>query len=242
MEINATIDDNPVVSEQEQGEVYTDDTTNFIMCFDSNRQFLNFRKLWTIKGTKIKPCGNWKEVDKVINGNTNYTNLEYFFTSVGCNDLDVRKGDELFNDIKSTIEKIKTNYPNIKIIISEITPRMDKLDTAVKATNTLISQYIDRTENIFIAKHGNLRARDFYYDRKHLKESIIPRFAANIKRALNTACGREYKKSSWYHEPHRESSSLQKRYNTTGNNYNYSYDDRGASQYEHRGENDRCYR
>ena len=227
IEINSTIDDTSV-SEQEQGEVPTDEMTKFIMCFDSNRHFVDFRKLWTLKGTKVKPCGNWKEVDKVIN-NTNYTNLEYFFTNVGCNDLDVRKGDELFNCIKNTIENLKKKYPNIKVIISEITPRMDKLDAAVKATNTLISQYVDKTENTYIAKHGNLRDRDFYYDQKHLKESIIPRFAANIKRGINTAYGREYKKRTWYHANSQESnyqhnsghnSSSDHNYD---NNYNYSW-------------------
>ena len=33
---------------------------NLMMCLDYNRRYLNFRRLWSIKGTRIKSCGNLK--------------------------------------------------------------------------------------------------------------------------------------------------------------------------------------
>ena len=71
------------------------------MCFDSNKQYIDFRKLWTLKGTKVKSCGNWRDVNKVIDEKTNYPNLKYFFTNVGCNDLDTHEADEVFKGIKN---------------------------------------------------------------------------------------------------------------------------------------------
>ena len=109
--------------------------------------------------------------------------------SVGCNDLDVKEGNEVFASIKSTVEKVKSLYPQVKVIISEITPRMDDLDTNVKAVNTMLNEFVKWSDDTFITRNSNLRDQDFYYDNKHLKESCIPRFAANIKRALRAAYG-----------------------------------------------------
>ena len=109
------------------------------MIFDSNRKYIDFRKLWTLKGTKIIPCGNWREANKIIES-SNYTNLKHILIHVGCNDLDSMSGESLFTTIKNTIEEIKIKIPHIKITLSEITPRMDEHDIEVKATNLLLSQ------------------------------------------------------------------------------------------------------
>lgn len=101
-------------------------------------------------------------------------------------------GESLFTTIKNTIEGIKIKIPHIKITLSEITPRMDDHDIEVKATNTLLNQYFQADATVYIARHNNLRDPDFFYDAKHLKQSIIPRFAANIKRALNRAHDMKY--------------------------------------------------
>ena len=52
-------------------------------------------------------------------------------------------------------------------------------------------------EDISIAWNSNLRNPDFFYDAKHMKDSCIARFAANIKRALNKAYDRQYRQCSW---------------------------------------------
>ena len=197
--LNQRIYVNPAGSERENisdNRVTEDNKTELIMCFDSNSKYIDFRRLWTLNGTKVKSCGNWREVNKIVDEKTKYTNLKYFFTNVGCNDLDYHKGDEVFNNMKHTIEKLKTKYPGIKIIISEITPRMDELDIEVKVTNTLLNQYVKRTEDTYITWNSNLRDPDFFYDTKHIKDTCIARFAANIKRGLNKAYDRSYKPGS----------------------------------------------
>ena len=175
-------------------ETVVDITTELIICIDSNSQFLDYRKLWTLKGTKVRRCGNIKEVNNVINDNVEYRNLNYFLISVGCNDLDAENGDVVFSNIKDTFGKLKRAYPNIKVILNEITPRMDNLDAQVKATNTLLNQFVDRSESTYITMNSNLRDPDFFYDNKHFREESIGRFAANIKKALRSAYGIQYER------------------------------------------------
>ena len=107
--------------------------------------------------------------------------------------------------------------PNLKIILSEITPRMDSLDTQVKALNAMLNQFVEKSENLFITLNSNLRNPDFfkYPDPKHLRYECIGRFAANIKKALRTAYG-------ILHESY---------------SYNYSYQNKREDRYETRPSN-----
>ena len=57
------------MTKHDKGKVNTDVSRELIMYMDSNSRFLNFRKLWTPKGTKIKNCGNLNEVNLIIGGN-----------------------------------------------------------------------------------------------------------------------------------------------------------------------------
>lgn len=203
---NITIQQEHKSESEEVTDEYIDGNTEIIMCFDSNRKYVNFRKLWTLKGTQVKVCGNWDEVNKVIDDKkTKYTNLKYFFTNVGCNDMDINEGDVVFAKIKNTVEKLKSKYPDIKVIVSEITPRMDERDTQVEVTNTLLNQFLNRSENTFVVMNKNLRNPDFFEDAKHIRQSCIARFASNIKRALHKAYGTQpYKQNSGYVQRDRE--------------------------------------
>ena len=102
-----------------------DSTTELVICMDSNMKFLNLRKLWTMNDTFVRRCSNIREVNEFIDGMQTHINLKYFFVSVGCNDLDTKSGDEVFVGMKNIIEKLRRKFSGIKIILSEITRRMD---------------------------------------------------------------------------------------------------------------------
>ena len=174
-------------------EKIVDDKTELIMCFDSNVKYINQRKLWDLDGTKHIRCGTLDEVMDVINSNIEYSNLKYFFVSCGCNDLDYRNGGEVFMSIKQIVEKLKVLYPDIKIILSEITPRMDAADEKVKTTNTLLDPYSKQCDNVFLTRHSNMRKKEFFMpnDSKHFVKDCIPKFVSNIKYTLRIAYGRK---------------------------------------------------
>ena len=88
----------------------------------------------------------------------------------------------------------------MKIILSEVTPRMDQVnaDEKVKEANVLLSQYIQGFQNLFLTINSNLRKPDNYFpDGIHLQHHIIPLFATNIKRALRKAYGIKFDRNKY---------------------------------------------
>ena len=97
---------------------------------------------------------------------------------------------QLFTDVHKLVDRLSVSFPGIKIILSEVTPRMDNFDTRVKEINVLLRQYVKGKDKLFLTKNSNLRNRDFFLaDGIHLNQSITPRFASNIKSALCAAYG-----------------------------------------------------
>ena len=185
---------------QEADEVKVDNNTKLVMCMDSNSKFLIPRKLWDIKGTDFQRCYTIHEVKNLVQRKITYTNLQYFMISVGCNDLDRKSPVEVFNSMKEVVTELRHTYPGIKVILAEVTPRMDDKDQAVEEINVLINNYKNTTENIYIIKNSNLRDPKFFYpnDSKHIRKNCIGLFASNIKRGLRAAYGRK----KWVPPPH----------------------------------------
>ena len=165
------------------------DETDLLICFDSNRRFIDYRKLWTIKGSKRWNCGSLRVVKDSIEKDTSIKSLKHILINVGVNDIDSKSGEEVFDEIRETIEVIRKKHKDIKIILSEITPRNDSKDSEVKKCNNLVEEWIKSETNIYIAKHSNLRDSEWsmFADIKHIHQSAAPKFAANIKRALRAA-------------------------------------------------------
>ena len=136
-----------------------------------------------MKNSERRSCSNLKDVGKLIN-DTDITTLRHIL-STSVNDLDEGSGIELFNIFSRLINQLKTKYPGIKIIMCEITPRDDERDEVLKCNRTMNS-YVSSQENIYVSYHPNLRDETFslFRDNKHIKESKIPKFASNIKRAM----------------------------------------------------------
>ena len=167
--------------------------SSFIMIFNSNARYIDFRKLWTLRTSEVVRCGTFNDVWKYWNTNKKqYTKLKYLFISVGTNDLVYKTPHQLFQTVHNFVVKLKDSVPGIKIILSEVLPRMDDVDKKVKEVNQLLQQYVQGKPELFLTRHSNLRDPDFFMsDKYHLNHAITPRFASNIKRALRAAHGME---------------------------------------------------
>ena len=118
---------------------------------------------------------------------------------------------------------MKLDFPEIKIILSEITPRTDGKDKEVIKCNELIKEMAKNDDSIFVAFHSNLRDEDYFMftDVKHISRNAVPRFAANLKRALRSAYG--------------EKSSFQRnRTNRHNLNHNHNYHNDATDKYNFR--------
>ena len=209
-EVQQSTSSRKVTFEPTSPDAMHDEKTILIMCMDSNGKYLDKRKLWDLNGTKHEKKFTLDEVHDFIDQDINYTNLKYFFMSVGCNDCDTLDAETVVDKLKSIVAKLKSRYPLIKIIVSEITPRKDDRDEIVKDANVLINRFVKESEKVFVVRNSNLRNRNytFHEDNKHISSGCIAKFAANIKHALRVAYGRKK------FEP-----ASQHLHNTTYNNY-----------------------
>ena len=171
-------------------ELPEDNNTELLILVDSNGKYLDRRKFWTLDRTTWLRCGNVDEARRLIN-RTRYTNIKYILIAVGVNDLDETDGSELADKFGSLIGSIHESYPDVKIILNEVTPRNDNRDEHVIKCNTKLQVYTTRHDHIFLSRQSNLRddSYSFFHDNKHIKQSKIPRYASNMKIALRQAYG-----------------------------------------------------
>ena len=171
-----------------------------VFCMDSNSKHIRFKKLWTTKNTVRKRCYTQQDLKQFIT-DLQATSIKYFLIHVGVNDIDRMESDEVFAKLKENIDLLRKKYPNIKIILSEITPRKDNKDAEVDKCNRLINEY-STFDNIFIANHANLRGNknDFMFDNKHISRKTIGVFVVNLKKALCQAHGIPYLSRAEYEQ------------------------------------------
>lgn len=158
---------------------------------DSNRNHIDWRRFWTVKGSKKKFCGSLYKVSDMIREDEQIRSTKYVVVSVGVNDIDCKSAEEVLHQLQVVIGLLRDKYNNPKIILSEITPQTDDKDEEVEKCNDLINDYVATTDYIFLAKHSNLRHEDgrMFSDAKHITRNAIPIFVTNLKKALREAYG-----------------------------------------------------
>ena len=164
-----------------------------IFCMDSNSKYIRFKKLWTMKNTVRRRCYTQQGLSQYIS-ELGPASLKYFLINVGVNDIDRMSGNDVYAEIVKNIDALKEKFPNIKIILAELTPRKDDKDAEVDICNKLINELARLDENIFVASHDTLRGdkNKFLADNKHISRKTIGVFVVNLKRALCQAHGIPY--------------------------------------------------
>ena len=160
------------------------------MCIDSNRKFINFRKLWTLKGTKRRRSGNLASVKMAIE-REKATNVKYFLISVGTNDIDEKDPSSILDEYVEIVELLRRKYPAISIIINQLPPRKLRHDDKVQAMNQLLTEMCHGKDFLYLVNQDGLRSdvdRNMYDD-KHIHRRAVYIFAGNIKRTLRKAYG-----------------------------------------------------
>ena len=133
-------------------------TTKLLICMDSNRKFLEPRKLWSLQGTTWKFCPRINSVNELIDKKlVNLNEVETILISCGVNDIDYYPGIDVHKYLMDTISKIKASNPDIYIIISELTPRKDVKDSEVITCNRMMNDSVKSLRNVTLIKHDNLR-------------------------------------------------------------------------------------
>ena len=87
----------------------------------------------------------------------------------------------------------KEQFPNAKVYVTELTPRMDSLNELVSEVNQTLGRVMPTDINII--KHDNLNRKSYFVDKKHLSKTAgVPQLAKNIKYSINNTGA--YKRST----------------------------------------------
>ena len=108
---------------------------------------------------------------------------------MGTNDLENKHYLQVLDELKQVLDDVRYRFPGVKLIVSELLPRNDTKDGEVKCFNTVLKSYAEQHTDITIATHHNMRDPQFtmFYDKKHIRENNVPRFAKNLIRAMLSA-------------------------------------------------------
>ena len=162
------------------------ENSKILFCLDSNRNILDFSKLWWTENVQYEKTGSIRSVSRVIDRTSGP--LHCILISVGCNDLDSKTPEEVECAMSTLLDKINLKFPNIRIILSQITPR-PSIDNDVHWANDLLANLVKDMGNVYFANQENLRDPEYrnLRDDRHLSTNVAPLFAANLKRGLRWA-------------------------------------------------------
>ena len=156
-----------------------------LVIMDSNKKHL--KSLWKNCETVFSPTA--EQLLPRIPYLLEKHNPELILIHNGTNDIDTQDGATVARTILTIVQKLKSTCPNLKIVVSEIPPRMVNRDNQVQICNEHLHTHFDTMEGITMAQHSNLRTTTWEYfdDDKHLKKDTIKKFASNLKSALRDA-------------------------------------------------------
>ena len=159
-----------------------------LILMDSNKKHLT-GDLW--KNSTLLFCPTANELATKFPSLLRQHNPDIVLIHTGVNDLDYVDGATVARSLAHTVQNMISMNPEIKIVISEITPRKINKDDQVILCNQHLHTYLDHVENVVLAIHSNLRTEDweFHEDDKHFLQISIGKLAANLKAALRKTIG-----------------------------------------------------
>ena len=178
----------------EQQEVEQEEL-DYVLYMDSNNHFVDWGMFWrNIPGKKEKTfCGSLYDLERRITSDEKIRSVKYAVISVGVNDVDILSAQEVQKQLEKVVNVIDFKYGQPKIVIGELTPRMDDRDEEVIKCNQLIKEYTEANDRLFLAKQEKLRTQDgrHYHDTKPITKYAVPIFISSLKTALRAARGIE---------------------------------------------------
>ena len=169
---------------------------NLLICWDSNRKFIDTRRLCNLKTTEFVSTATLDNVYHTVNRCT-HVNLQTIFIHCGTNDAEQQDISSLLKSFHEIVLLIKNKYSEANIIISKLLPRKDGINRKVSALNRALDAEFSNMPNVSVISHNNINNSfnntangnfdSILTDDKHLAQTAAPMFAGNIKYALRKA-------------------------------------------------------
>jgi hypothetical protein len=156
------------------------DAETIIIC-DSNGRYLKPKELCPDSTTKyIRSPTLYRQARQNIE-TFNFSNPKNFIIHCGTNDIE-QPGKNTITETLEIVDLVKQKHPNCRILVSSLLSRKDELNNKVPAINEeLKTRLSSKTKTTYI-QHTNISNADLY-DKKHLNERGVKKFAKSIKAA-----------------------------------------------------------
>jgi hypothetical protein len=160
---------------------------DIIILMDSNRKFINAKKL-SPSGSKslILKCGNLDSAKDILQF-PRFEDPKVIVLHVGVNDVESSTVSDICGKFTEAVQIALKAFPQTRLMISAITPRSDNLDEAVNEVNHFLNTELlaNLPPTSMVVSHSNI-TKDYLFDRKHLsRNGGVNRLAGNLKRAIH---------------------------------------------------------
>ena len=98
-------------------------------------------------------CGNLDDGHNVIVNIPPNEEVKLILIHVEVDDLDDNDHTRVFNEMRHLLTQIRRKFKNIRMVVSEATPRNDSRDKEV--VDELLHEYVKGIDDITIAQHNN---------------------------------------------------------------------------------------
>ena len=187
--VNQDDDSQNIPSASADRDISPPEQYDFVLLCDSNRKFIDTKKLCPKSSVKVISCGTTDKATEVVTS-PRFLVRKGLIINTGVNDMEHLAVEDVVTKQVEMVNAARNAFPERKIIISSITPRDDDLDKAVLSVNDEVHRQIRKLPNVIHIDNSNLRNRELFFDRKHFNKRFgIPAFAANLKQGIRLACG-----------------------------------------------------
>ena len=159
--------------EQTSNETNNQQNARIAVLIHSNRNNIDFRKLFGSANTETIPCKNIPDANyQIQRGVMKIEDPTNIIIHVGTNDLDIHKPEAVADGLSSLVMQAKRRYNSAKIHLLLLLPRNDNLQAAVMKVNRLVSTQVQQTiPGVSIIHHTTIGTKHLH-DAKHLNRYV----------------------------------------------------------------------
>ena len=147
---------------------------DIVILIDSNRRFINKKRLSPNQKVYMLPCGSINQVKKIL------SDLVFFgqhtlVLHFGVNDFETMSPQESCKSMRNVLLLCKEKFKTEKVIVSGITPRKDELNSEVKLANQSIMNEISKEpfKDIIYVENSNLQDDpSLLHDKKEWRKGV----------------------------------------------------------------------
>ena len=129
---------------------------DLILLIDSNGRHINMSKLLPRKKSVKVPCPLISNAENFINTPYNQKHPSTVICHFGTNDFEKKPENTCTDEFCKTIHALSKKFPQSRILVSLMLPRIDNLNETIQQVNFQIKRRCEKMSNVEIISHINI--------------------------------------------------------------------------------------